>query len=236
MTQPAVIVSKVKLTPLATPPFGELSEHIVRTCNFCAKEVAAPAYVERINQRLGGKRDFYCSFCLRNDLHTRNSRHILVMSFRSIVGYYYYEHYIGSHTPASRRMWLAEIDDYVQAHAEVGLTNPVFNYDPNTLLWFVDFSKVGTSKKKIKVEEILKTVVNVLATFNLPEQIPGIQSTRFYEKYRDAIMEFYNQRYRPEGRKMLIPTFVGCVGNGDNRLNNVLEKTRNFTMNDMVPR
>lgn len=235
MTSSAVIINKVKLTPLAMAPFGELSEHIVRTCNFCAKEVDAPVYVERINQRLGGKRDFYCSFCLRNNLHTRNSQHILTMSFRSIVGYYYYEHYIGSHSPSHRRMWLSEIDDFIQVHAEVGMCNPVFNFDPVTLLWFVDFSKIGISKKKIKVEEVLKTVVNMLATFNLTEQVPGLQATLFYEKYKDAIMQFYNQRYRPEGRKMLIPTLVGCI-NGDNRLNNVLEKTRNFTSNDMVPK
>ena len=231
MIQPAVIVSKVKLTPLATAPVGELSEHIVRTCNFCAKEVNAPSYVERINQRLGGKRDFYCSFCLRNNLHTRNSRHILVMSFRSIIGYYYHEYY----SFANPRMWLAEIEDFIQTHAEVGLSNPLFSYDPVTLLWFVDFSKIGTSKKKIKVEEVLKTVVNILATFNLAEQSPGLHSTRFFEKYKDAIMEFYGQRYRPEGRKMLIPTLVGCIG-GDNRLNAILEKTRNFTLRDMVPR
>lgn len=236
MTQPAVIVSKVKLTPLAPAPFGGLSEDVIRTCNFCAKEVNASSYVERINQRLGGKKeDFYCSFCLRNNLHTRNSRHILVISFRSIIGYYYYEHYMNSHMSTNRRIWLAEIEDFIQIHAKVGLSNPVFSYDSETLLWLVDFSKVGTSKKKIKVEEVLKTVVNVLATFNLAEQIPGIHAYRLFEKYKDAIMEFYNQRYRPEGKKMLIPTLVGCIG-GDNRLNVILEKTRNFISANMVPR
>ena len=225
------VVSKVKLTPLTMAPFGELSEHIVRTCNFCAKEVDSPFSVERINQRLSGQKDFYCSFCLRNDLHTRNNKHILAMSFRSILGYYYHELYI-TH---GHKIWLSEIEDYMQIHAEVGLINPVFSYDPITLLWFIDFAKVGISKKKIKVEEVLKTVVNVLATFNLTEQVPGIQSGRLYQKYQDAILGFYSQRYRPEGRRMLIPTLVGCI-NSDQRLNNILEKTRNFTLKDLLPR
>lgn len=212
-------VVPIKLVSVADAPNGELSDHIYRTCHFCSKQSELFPLNHRLNQRLTNSDEYYCQFCLRHNHHTRNSRHVLIMSFRSILGYYFYNHY-----KCFKKMWLSEIKDYEVVHAETGLQNPVFSYDPETMLWFVNFDKVGTSRKKIKVEEVLKTVMNILVCFNLPQEVPEMWPLRFFSKYKEAIMSFHTRRYRPEGRKMLIPTFVNC-GVSDPKL----DDTRHFT-------
>ena len=173
--------------------------------------------------KLAGRRCFYCSFCLRKSLHTKNSRNTLMLSFRSIVGYFYY---INFNVNGSRRMYLADIEDYIDFHVRVGLMNPLFDYDPETFLWFVDFSRVGDSKRRLPLDEVLRTVVNILACFNLSENVPGTSMSGLMGKYREAMVDFHERRYRPNVRKMLIPTLAGA----DSKL---LEKTRSFTIREM---
>lgn len=203
MNQLTVIPTKLVLVTDA--PNGELSECIYRTCNFCEKQTEIFPLNKKVNQRLTGGNQFYCNFCLRHDHHTKNSHNILIMSFRSILGYYFQNHYC-----CYKKMWLSEIKDYEMSHSQAGLQNPVFSYDPETMLWFVNFAKIGMSKKKIKVEEVLKTILNILICFNLPLEVPELHFSRFYSKYKDAVMNFHTKRYRPENRKMLIPTFINC--------------------------
>lgn len=210
-------VIPTKLVSVADAPNGELSERIYRTCHFCEKQTEIFSLNKKINQRLTGSNQFFCQFCLRHDHHTKNSRDVLIMSFRSILGYYYQQYY-------HKRMWLSEIKDYETSHVQTGLQNPVFSYDPETLLWFVNFAKVGMSKKKIKVEEILKTILNILVCFNLPLEVPELHFCRFFSKYKDAVLSFHTKRYRPEGRKMLIPTFINCAAFAKN-----LDETRFFS-------
>lgn len=125
-------------------------------------------------------------------------------------------------------MWLSEISDYIKAHEQAGLQNPVFHYDPETYLWFVDFSKVGNGRKKIEIEDVLKTVMNILTCFNLYEYANGGMHS-FYNKYRDAIVKFHEQRYRPEDRPFLIPT----LQMRDLPKGITVEDTRAFTSHSM---
>lgn len=220
-----VTIIPVKLISLPPAANGELADHVYQVCDFCGKNFELSPAVRKHVEQLSGHKSLYCPFCLRHGYNTKNNRNVLIMTFRSIIGYYYHEFYLVPHT----KMWLAEIKDYIDIHARVGLISPLFTYDPETLLWFVDFSKVGLSKKKLKVEEVLKMTINILACFNLSQQIPQMRMTRFYNKYKEAIMQFHTKRYRPEGKPVLAPTLTGCVNTGSK----LLERTRVFIANDL---
>jgi hypothetical protein len=99
------------------------------------------------------------------------------------------------------------------------------------MLWFVNFSRVGTSKKKIPLEEIHKTIVSILASFNLSEMVPGISIPALFAKYRDAVDGFYRKRFRPENRRLLIPTLAN-TGASESKLCG-FEKMRHFTFEDL---
>jgi hypothetical protein len=103
-----------------------------------------------------------------------------MLSLRSLIGYYYIQYY------QSKKMYLSELEDYIATHQRIGLLNPVFDYDPETFVWFIDFSRIGSSKRKIKVEEVLKTVVNMLACFNLPQNVPGVRISKFFLKVKET--------------------------------------------------
>ena len=220
-------ILEVKLVPVKkNPDDKELADKIYYECMFCGKKVGLYPYQRGLCEKLSGP-DFYCSFCLRNNFHTKNKHNILILSFRAVIGYYYTTFYVNA-----RKMYYSEIEDYINCHVKVGLENPVFSYDPETMLWFVDFSKIGKGNKKITINDVLKTIVNILACFNLNDNLGNNKSSVFFEKYKESIEKFYASRWRPEGKKALIPTLQGCEG--------VLtkpsgfEENRRFMLNKMI--
>jgi hypothetical protein len=220
-------VSSVKFKPLSPVGNGELSEKTFRKCAFCEKECLVQPVSKNMSDRISGPDRFYCVSCLRRNHHTKNRRNVLILSFRAIIGHFYYTNY--SFSASGRRMYLSDINDYVESHVKVGLMNPVFDYDPDTLLWFVDFSRVGDSKRRVPLEEVLKTIVDILTCFNLTQTVPGVSLSSVFDKYREAIQNFYEKRYRPQGRRMLIPTLAGCnAGDGKGQ-----DRLRSFTPNEM---
>jgi hypothetical protein len=223
-----VTVVPVKLVLLPPMPNGELAEHVYRICDFCGKTSEMLSAQQRIAERLAPG-SYHCSFCLRHRFHTKENKHTLVMSFRGVIGYYFYELCQNPHG-RQKKMWVSEVKDFISSHAEVGLTNPLFSYDPETLLWFVDFARVGSSKKKLKVEEVLKTVVNILACFNMSKEIPGVRLCRFFNKFKEAILQFHTKRYRPPDRRLLIPTLSGCLSHEPKHL----ERTRGIIAEEIA--
>ena len=99
------------------------------------------------------------------------------------------------------------------------------------MFWFVDFSKIGKGNKKIKISDVLKTVVNILTCFNLKENL-GDKAEDIFEKYKDAIEKFYTARWRPTGKPALIPTLQGCEGL---YAKVSFDETRIFTTKKMMP-
>lgn len=180
---------------------------VSRKCNFCEKETIAQPEVQRLTEKLCQPNKFYCSFCLRNNLQMKDNKHTLMLTFRAIFGYYFYEFY---QTPKQPLMYLSEIQDCINLHRDIGLLNPVFNYDPESYVWFVDFGRVGSSKKKISVEDVKQTVTDILASFNLATTITGLDMPKLFQKYNEAIDDFYTKRYRPEGKRLLAPTLKNC--------------------------
>ena len=190
---------------------GELAEEIYYNCTFCEKYVGLEPEARKLCEKLSGNK-FFCTFCLQNNLHTKSNRSILPVSFRGIIAYYHHMLYLGQ-----KKIYFSEIEDYIKAHKQVGLANPVFRYDDESFMWFIDFNKVGKGKKKISIVEIQKTIVNILACFNLTTNADGIKLSKLFEKYNDAIGKFYSQRYRPPNKKILSPTLMGCGGSVDNK-------------------
>jgi len=215
----------IKLKPIEENLNGELADRIFYECNFCGKKVGLYTEQRKIYERLSGDQ-FYCNFCLQNNLHTKNNQHTLILTFRGIIGYYHQILYIGN-----KKLYYSQLEDYIKSHEQTGLTHPLFRYDPSTYLWFVDFSRVGQGKKKIHVAEIKKHVVNILACFNLTSQIDYIKPSKLFLKYSDAIDGFHEKRYRPENKKILAPTLVNCGGATDNK-NIPHDDLKNFTAED----
>src|SRR5690606_3477806 len=91
-----------------------------------------------------------------------------------------------------------------------GLQNPIFRYDPETFCWFIDFSKVGRTKRKMPVETVLHTIIEQLACFNLYENVKECSPRKLYEKYQQAVMDFYQHRARHNGDRVFAPTLWGC--------------------------
>jgi len=185
-----------------------LCEDFMFFCRFCSKKIKSTSKYNNINKVLVRSNSYYCPFCIRNQFYTKRKKHILQLSFRGIIGYLYWKYYRAK----DKKLYLNEIKDMISDHEKVGLQNPAFNYDPDTLIWFVDFSLVGPNKRQLDIEEINRTIVNILACFNLSEIITIPMNHKLFEKYKEAIDLFYQKRQRPENKRLLVPTFAGCGG------------------------
>ena len=225
-------VAEIKIEPIKEKRDGGLSSEYYYECSFCQKTVYPQMDdLKVMYENLSGDR-FHCPFCLRHGFHTRNNKHILILSFRAIIGYYYYQHYVHAFEP---KLYISEIKEIVEAHVQAGLTNPTFYYDPETYLWFVDFGRVGHGRKKIYFEDVLKTITNILACFNLSQYLHYPKVHVLFDKYSEAVQKWYENRTRPEGKRMLIPTLIGC-GAVANPTGFTIEDTKNFTSRDLLMR
>ena len=185
-----------------------LTDNFAYYCYFCDKIVKTDSTHNKICESLVKSNNFYCPFCVRNKFYTKKRWEILQLTFRGVIGYLYWK----SYRSKIKKLYLCEIQDMIEAHAKMGLFNPAFHYDPDTFIWFIDFSTIGSAKRQIDIEEINKTVVNILTCFNLAESTTGSQSHKLFEKYKDAIDLFYSNRQRPDGKTLLVPTLSGCGG------------------------
>lgn len=195
---------------VATENASDLEEDskVYRKCLFCEHETLLTSISKKILKKLCPPGEFYCPFCLRHNYHTRDGKNIMILSFRGIFGYFYYEFYCFA--KSITHMYLSEIQDYIDLHVSVGLQNPVFSYNKDNYCWYVDFRKIGQSKKKLPIETVYSTITEILASFNLQYNIRSVQMNKLFEKYREAVEKFYEKRYRPEGQKLCIPTLKGC--------------------------
>jgi len=93
--KPPAIVDII-LQPIKESLNGELSKDFYYECAFCQKTVKPTSDFHFIYETLTGDY-FHCPFCIRHDYHTKNNKHILTLSFRAIIGYYYYNFLISSY-------------------------------------------------------------------------------------------------------------------------------------------
>ena len=95
---------QVNLIPLEQPASGELSDDFFRKCHFCEKSCQFSPEQLQLIHKLSGSNNFYCPFCLRNNLHTKANRDVLILSFRSIIGYLYFQNYL--YCNSKNRIWI----------------------------------------------------------------------------------------------------------------------------------
>ncbi len=198
--------SEADLRPLDVESNG-LPGSPLQICDFCGKLVTSGDFIP-VLERLAGPGRFFCGFCVRHRNHTKLGRQVLAFSFRGLVAYLYYETYV-----AMRLLSFSELEDRIAAHVRVGLDNPVFSYDPETLLWHVDFSRIGDTKKKLPIEYARETMKLALSKLTLPTLLPRVQWSKLEDKYVEAFDAFYQKRARPHSHRLLIPTLKGCVPN-----------------------
>lgn len=197
-------LKEIKFTPKSSA--NDLSDNLIYKCNNCQKNVVINQEKKHILEKLSGS-GFYCSFCLSNNYQTKNGQNILILSFRSVFGYYYLNFF------KSKTMYLCEIEDYIKNHEKIGIKNPVFKYDPQTMLWFIDFARIGKGKKRVSLNEVIQTIEEIILSFTPCNKINGYKIDKFKEKYIVAVKKFYEDRYRPSNRRILIPSMSGCVYN-----------------------
>lgn len=206
-----IITTNVEIISENSPGLEIPSAKVYCKCNFCGKETIKTAACRKFTERLSGPNKFYCTFCLRHKLNQRDSRHTLIMSYRGIIGYYYYAFYAMS---KNTQMTISEIWDYINLHVCLGNQNPLFLYDPESFLWFIDFTRVGNSQRKMPIKDILGSVGEILMGFALHENIKDVKPHKMYLKYEEAILKFYQQRSRPVAMRILSPT-LKSTGAGD---------------------
>jgi hypothetical protein len=198
-------------TELAVENAGnELSDTFYHNCMFCEKLVKVSSNNFESCRRLGGGK-FYCPFCLRNDFHYRSSKNVLIVSYRAIFAQYYHQNYLDNEPDSSKRLWLSDIKDMISNHERTGLNCPVFSYDPTTYLWFIDFNKIGSDSRKAPILDVQSTAMAILCSFRMSD-IYGLYALEdMWKKFDKAIVLFYENRQRPDNRRMLIPTLNGIV-------------------------
>jgi hypothetical protein len=205
---------------------SELSDKMFRICLFCDKVVSVHPGNFASCSNLSGTH-FYCPFCLRSGHHYRSARNVLIMSFRSIIGYYYYRIY---HEEGSKWLfYLNDLERYISDHVDAGLENPVFNYDPETFLWFIDFNRVGKDSYKAPFDEVLQTAEKIYRCFEAESYTSQFASTSMWNKFSTALTLYHEKRKRPKGKRKLIPTFSDVL----NEKPEFWNLTRNFTRNSL---
>lgn len=115
-------------------------------------------------------------------------------------------------------------------HVMIGMLNPTLCYDQFTMLWFVDFNKIGNDPRKAPIEEIETTISSILHVFKLNNIVKQNAYDELWKKYQEAIELFYHKRQRPKDRRMLIPTLNGIVFGEKPEF---FEKTRDFIYSDL---
>lgn len=202
-------VSKIQFVPKPNLDSEQFSEKVLRKCSFCGKKCEITPQNSSILDKLV-KTNFHCTFCIRNNFNTKNCHHIFKMSFKSIIEYLYNANYL-----QTRRIYLCELKDCIEIHQQVGLKNPAFFYDPETFIWFINFNKIGKSPKKIDLDEVFKSVIEILFCFNLYENIPSISLSDLFNNIKDKLEKFYSQRIHE--KEIFIPTLLDNFGSIKNK-------------------
>jgi len=112
-------------------------------------------------------------------------------------------------------MWISEVKDLAQAHKEAGLKNPTFHYDDESMNWFINFAKVGETKKRINIENVYRTIISIIDSLKISQIMSKSEEDLLKQKYLDATDLFNKKRYRPKNKKILSPR----IGNSREEIN-----------------
>ncbi len=200
--------------------------NFLRLCHFCGKDTYLTSQLDEITSKFA-KDSFYCCFCIRNEFYTRKKKNILILSMRGIIATLYNQCY----AIKEPILYIAQIQGMIDQHMRCGLMNPVFHYDEQSYLWFLDFNKIGDRPyKRVCLDDVLNTCHDIISCFNLYKNLKDFKGHKLLLKYDEAIIDFYKRRYRPEGKKLLIPSLIGCHQDGSVAAR---KEPRDFTPKDL---
>lgn len=220
-------VQDVEVTKIVAGLDHELSDTLFRVCVFCDKMVKiTPSNFKSCIRLSNGV--FHCPFYLRHNHHHRSARNILVMSLRAIAAYYYYRFYLDN---SEWDMYISDIDDILTDHVKIGLQNPVFVYDPNTMLWFIDFNRIGVELHKAPFDEVIDTISKMYDCFQVENHFSPYIRNDLWDKFNKAVTLFYQKRRRPKYRRFLIPTLANQAVQTEK--DEFWDKTREFVRSHM---
>lgn len=223
-----MLIHDVAVNKIESNASQELADNFYRACAFCEKLVRVNTLNSQSCANLSGPR-FYCPFCLRNQFNYRTSSNVLIYSFRAVLGYYYRRLY----NARPNRLWFSQLEGYVERHAQIGLQNPALSYDPSTFLWFMDFNRIGKTRRKAPLKEVLSAVSLSFDALDVGANIKKNAAIEMWDRYQKAMVLFYRNRKRPKDKRMLICTFRGLVPHEDE---DFFENTKNFNKAHMVIR
>ena len=164
--------------------------------------------VEGEGERLAGPGRLYCPFCLRHEYYKRKiSKHVMVFSLRGIIGYYWHAFNV---VPRTSTMYGHELSELLDHHVRLGQLNPLFKYDPETFCWFIDFSRVGRSKRRLSITDIMATVTQMVMAFDMYSILRDAKPHLYWKKLNEGIRRFYKLRQRPPRSRVFAPTLLNC--------------------------
>jgi hypothetical protein len=198
----------------------ELSDKMLGKCSFCGSDFEISSEKFKNFSKLNPTGKNYCNFCLRHNFEKELHKDVLILSFRAIIAYIFFTNYSYSEY---KKIWLSEIQDLIFSHVKAGENNPIFTYDSRSMLWFVDFSKIGEGQ--INLEEIYKTILNMIESLHCSRFL-DIQPMSIYNDFKLGIDTFNVQRQHT----ILIPTIPIGVHNKFS-----LEKTKSFIFSSFFP-
>lgn len=199
----------------------ELSDVLYRTCCFCDKIVMGKP--QDFTSSLALSKEFHCAFCLQRSFNLIDPKNVLILSYRSLIGYYYHSLYL------SNKISFYELNQRIENHVKIGTDHPLFNYDPSNYLWFINFSQVNDDQ--VPLPEILDICLKILLAFGLTDKISAETHDSVWKKYSKAIALFHTKRERPKNRRMLIPTLKSKA-----EKDSFWNMTKNFTKSQLIPK
>ena len=197
-------MSKVVKVSMESISSSNTFNYVYARCNFCEKEVTMQEEFYKDSIKLGHGY-FYCPFCFRNQFNYKKRKNILLMDFKGIVGFYI------NYLYNEGTIYNSQIIDYVRKHSIIGLKNPIFSYDHESMLWFLDFTRVGQERHKISIDLVVKTTEDIIKSFDVNKNVKNCNPQKILDKYEESLREFYTSRKRPEGKRILSPTLKNCT-------------------------
>lgn len=161
-----------------------ISDYFCYNCCFCGRFTNVSSTNSQTLKCLNNN-DLYCVFCLRHRYIKPRSNHVLMISFRNVIKWYYEYLYC-----QERLIYLLEIKDMIQKHQDVGLSNPVLNYDPSNFLWFIDFNDVERKNPSL-IQEISNTMKNCFRCFEIKSHL---DVETYWKPLKSSIENFYSRR------------------------------------------
>ena len=193
-------LNEVEIVKIENQLGKQLADNFYSTCCFCKKTVNINSDNFYSCSNLS-KEKFFCPFCLRNNFNYLE-KDICVFSFKGILAYYYYVFYKKKST---FNLYYSQIKNYIEIHQEVGLNNPVFYYDPQTFLWFINFDKIGKKTHKAPIEEVKKTANNIFDCLEVDRFFNSFATNKLRQEFENCLISFNKQR----NDKITIPLLEG---------------------------